>query len=109
MVFSKHQHELQRRVAEVAHRINKNVRELRVFVRHDLARDPPFSKLDLVSCRNVLIYFGQSLQRRVLPTLHYALRRGGFLLLGRAGRWPGRWQSEGRRRRRGGCLRSAGR
>ena len=74
---------------ESGYRINKNVRELCVFVRHDLARDPPFSKLDLVSCRNVLIYFGQALQRRVLPTLHYALRRGGFLLLGRAEGLPG--------------------
>ncbi len=74
---------------ESGYRINKNVRELCVFVRHDLARDPPFSKLDLVSCRNVLIYFGQALQRRVLPTLHYALRQGGFLLLGRAESLPG--------------------
>jgi two-component system CheB/CheR fusion protein len=74
---------------ESGYRINKNVRELCVFVRHDLARDPPFSKLDLVSCRNVLIYFGLALQRRVLPTLHYALRRGGFLLLGRAESLPG--------------------
>jgi len=74
---------------ESGYRINKNVRELCVFVRHDLARDPPFSKLDLVSCRNVLIYFGQALQRRVLPTLHYSLRRGGFLLLGRAESLPG--------------------
>ena len=74
---------------ESGYRINKNVRELCVFVRHDLARDPPFSKLDLVSCRNVLIYFGQALQRRVLPTLHYALSQGGFLLLGRAESIPG--------------------
>ena len=74
---------------ESGYRINKNVRDLCVFVRHDLARDPPFSKLDLVSCRNVLIYFGQALQRRVLPTLHYALRQGGFLLLGRAESLPG--------------------
>jgi two-component system CheB/CheR fusion protein len=65
------------------HRVNKAVRDLCVFVRHNLARDPPFSKLDLVSCRNVLIYFDQALQKRVLPTLHYCLRPGGFLLLGR--------------------------
>ncbi len=65
------------------YRINKSVRELCVFVRHDLARDPPFSKLDLVSCRNVLIYFDQPLQKRVLPTLHYSLNQPGFLLLGR--------------------------
>ena len=59
------------------------MRDLCVFVRHDLARDPPFSKLDLVSCRNVLIYFGQALQQRVLAELHYCLNQPGFLLLGR--------------------------
>ncbi len=75
------------------YRINKAVRDLCVFVRHDLARDPPFSKLDLVSCRNVLIYFDPMLQKRILPTFHYALNQPGFLLLGRTesisgfGRW----------------------
>jgi chemotaxis methyl-accepting protein methylase/signal transduction histidine kinase/chemotaxis response regulator CheB len=69
---------------DTGHRINKRVRDLCVFVRHDLARDPPFSRLDLVSCRNVLIYFDQGLQERVLRTLHYALNEPGFLLLGRA-------------------------
>ncbi len=68
---------------DAGYRINKAVRDLCVFVRHDLARDPPFSRLDLVSCRNVLIYFDQGLQKRVLPTLHYALNQPGFLLLGR--------------------------
>lgn len=68
---------------ETGYRINKSVRDLCVFARHDLARDPPFSKLDLVSCRNVLIYFGQALQKRVIPIFHYALNPGGFLLLGR--------------------------
>ena len=47
------------------YRIAKAVRELCVFVRHDLARDPPFSRLDLVTCRNVLIYFTPALQKRV--------------------------------------------
>jgi len=64
-------------------RINKNVRDLCVFVRHDLARDPPFSRVDLVSCRNVLIYFEAALQKRVLQTFHYSLTQPGFLLLGR--------------------------
>ncbi|MBC8131880.1 MAG: PAS domain-containing protein, partial [Deltaproteobacteria bacterium] len=68
---------------DVGFRINKSVRDLCVFVRHDLARDPPFSKLDMLSCRNVLIYFDQKLQKRVLPTFHYALNQPGFLLLGR--------------------------
>ena len=65
------------------YRISKSVRDLCVFVQHDLARDPPFSRLDLVSCRNVLIYFDQALQKRVLPTFHYALGQPGFLVLGR--------------------------
>ena len=54
-----------------------------MFVRHDLARDPPFSKLDLVSCRNVLIYFDQALQKRSCRRFHYCLNQPGFLLLGR--------------------------
>ena len=69
--------------ADGGYRINKNVRDLCVFVKHDLARDPPFSKLDLVSCRNVLIYFDQVLQKRVVRTFHYALNQPGYLLLGR--------------------------
>ena len=58
------------------------MRELCVFVRHDLARDPPFSRLDLISCRNVLIYFTPALQKRVLATFHYCLNSPGFLVLG---------------------------
>jgi len=69
---------------ERGYRIVKSIRDLCVFVQHDLARDPPFSRLDLTSCRNVLIYFDQALQRRVIPMFHYALRLPGFLLLGRA-------------------------
>ncbi|WP_240359659.1 chemotaxis protein CheB [Pyxidicoccus trucidator] len=68
---------------EGGYRIAKAVRELCVFVRHDLARDPPFSRLDLVTCRNVLIYFTPALQKRVLATFHYCLNIPGFLLLGR--------------------------
>jgi two-component system CheB/CheR fusion protein len=64
-------------------RVIKSLRDMCVFVEHDLARDPPFAKLDLVSCRNVLIYFDQALQKRVLPTFHYALSQPGYLLLGR--------------------------
>jgi two-component system CheB/CheR fusion protein len=65
-------------------RVGKALRDLCVFARHDVARDPPFSRLDLVSCRNVLIYFGHALQRRVLETLHHSLRQPGYLLLGRS-------------------------
>jgi two-component system CheB/CheR fusion protein len=67
---------------ERGYRINKAVRDMCVFVQHDLARDPPLSKLDLVSCRNVLIYFDQALQKRVIPGFHYALNQPGYLLLG---------------------------
>ena len=66
------------------YRINKSVRERCAFMKHDLARDPPFSKLDLVSCRNVLIYFGAELQKRVLGAFHFALNYPGYLLLGHA-------------------------
>ncbi len=62
--------------------IRKAVRDLCVFARHDLTRDPPFSQLDLVSCRNVLIYLDTVLQDRVLSVLHYALNPGGILMLG---------------------------
>jgi two-component system CheB/CheR fusion protein len=64
------------------YQINKAVRELCVFSKHNLGADPPFSRLDLVSCRNVLIYMDSALQRRVLPILHYSLNPGGFLFLG---------------------------
>jgi two-component system CheB/CheR fusion protein len=69
---------------EAGFRISKSVRDLCVFVRHDLARDPPFSRLDLMSCRNVLIYFDQPLQKRLIPTFHHSLNEPGFLLLGRS-------------------------
>jgi len=62
--------------------VRKELREICVFSPHSVLRDPPFSRMDLVSCRNLLIYFGPELQRQVLPTLHYALRPGGFLFLG---------------------------
>jgi two-component system CheB/CheR fusion protein len=66
------------------YRINKLVRERCAFVKHDLSSDPPFSKLDLVSCRNLLIYFGPELQKRMLATFQFALSQPGFLLLGHA-------------------------
>ncbi|MEG4808899.1 CheR family methyltransferase [Microcoleus sp. F8-D3] len=67
---------------EGSYRISKAVRELCVFARQDLGSDPPFSNLDLVSCRNVLIYLGESLQKKVMPIFHYSLKPTGFLLLG---------------------------
>jgi two-component system CheB/CheR fusion protein len=62
--------------------ISKAVRDLCVFARQDVTKDPPFSQLDLISCRNLLIYLGPALQSRVLPIFHYALKPGGFLVLG---------------------------
>ncbi len=67
---------------EKGYQIAKRIRDLCIFARQNLCSDPPFSRLDLVSCRNVLIYFGAELQRQVIATFHYALRQHGFLLLG---------------------------
>ena len=62
--------------------LNNEVRELCIFSPHSVIRDPPFSRMDLVSCRNLLIYFGPEVQNRVIPTFHYSLRPGGYLFLG---------------------------
>ncbi len=64
------------------YQIQKSIRDLCVFAKHDLTRDPPFSRLDLISCRNVLIYMGPALQKRILSTFQYALKPGGSLFLG---------------------------
>ncbi|HEY3498067.1 MAG TPA: chemotaxis protein CheB [Polyangiaceae bacterium] len=66
------------------YRVSTTVRERCVFARQDITRDPPFSKLDIVLCRNLLIYLGQPLQRRVVGIFHYALNPNGFLVLGRS-------------------------
>jgi two-component system CheB/CheR fusion protein len=68
--------------ADGRYRISKNIREMCVFARHDLADSPPFSRMDLISCRNVLIYMESHLQERVFATFHYALNPGGVLVLG---------------------------
>ena len=67
---------------EGGYRVHKPLREMVVFARQNIISDPPFSRMDLISCRNLLIYFESSLQRRALPTFHYALRPGGCLFLG---------------------------
>ena len=64
------------------YRVSKTLRDIVVFARQNVASDPPFSRVDLVSCRNLLIYLSPGLQKRVIPTFHYALNPGGFLLLG---------------------------
>ena len=66
------------------YRIKKMVRDSCVFSIHDVTRDPPFAKVDLISCRNLQIYFDDELQKRVLPVFHYALNPGGMLFLGKA-------------------------
>ncbi len=60
----------------------KDVRDLCIFSPHSVIRDPPFSRIDLVSCRNLLIYFGADVQSQVIPIFHYALRPNGYLFLG---------------------------
>lgn len=69
---------------ESGYKINKSVRELCLFSCHDVARDPPFGKMDLVSCRNLLIYFEPALQKRILSVFSYSLQPHGYLLLGRS-------------------------
>lgn len=66
------------------YQISRRVRNMVAFARQDLGKDPPFSRLDLISCRNVLIYLRPSLQRKVLHSFHYSLNPDGFLLLGRS-------------------------
>ena len=64
------------------YRIQKSIRDMIVFSEHDIIKDPPFFKLDLISCRNVLIYMDGELQKKLIPLFHYALNPGGFLFLG---------------------------
>jgi len=64
------------------YRVQKNIRDLLVFSEQDVVKDPPFSKLDLISCRNLLIYMSGDLQKRLVPLFHYALNPGGLLFLG---------------------------
>src|SRR5438874_1225512 len=69
---------------EVGYRINKTIRDMCVFARQNFLQDPPFSRIDVISCRNVLIYLGPVLQKRIMPIFHYALKPRGFLMLGGA-------------------------
>ncbi|MFT5783408.1 MAG: two-component system CheB/CheR fusion protein [Candidatus Krumholzibacteriia bacterium] len=62
--------------------INKVIRDMLVFSEQDMIKDPPFSNLDLISCRNLLIYMGGELQKKIIPLFHYALGMKGFLFLG---------------------------
>jgi two-component system CheB/CheR fusion protein len=71
--FSKQEKEFQ---------VKREIREICIFSTHSFIKDPPFSRLDLISCRNVMIYLGADLQRGIIPLFHYALRSGGYLFLG---------------------------
>jgi two-component system, chemotaxis family, CheB/CheR fusion protein len=64
------------------YQVNKNIRDMVVFARQNVIVDPPFSNLDMITCRNVLIYLDAMLQRKIMPVFHYALRPNGFLMLG---------------------------
>jgi two-component system CheB/CheR fusion protein len=65
-----------------SYRVHKRIRDMLVFSEHDVIKDPPFSKMDLISCRNLLIYMGSEIQRKLIPLFHYALNPGGFLFFG---------------------------
>ena len=66
------------------YQINKHIRDLCIFAKQNIFKDPPFSHIDIISCRNLLIYLGPVLQKRVLSIFHYSLNPGAFLLLGSA-------------------------
>ncbi len=65
-----------------SYRISSQIREIVVFAVQNVTKDPPFSKVDMISCRNLLIYLGPELQKKIIPLFHYALKPGGILLLG---------------------------
>src|SRR5438093_9418543 len=65
-----------------SYQVNKTIRRMCVFAKQDVTADPPFSKLDLIICRNLLIYLGPALQKKLLPIFHYSLKAAGFLVLG---------------------------
>lgn len=64
------------------YQVSRTIRDLCVFARQDLTKDPPFSRMDLITCRNLLIYLNPAIQQRIIPTFHYALKPNGVLVLG---------------------------
>lgn len=66
------------------YRVNKIIRDMCIFAVHNLITDPPFAKIDMVCCRNVLVYFDALMQNKILNSFHYALKEKGFLLLGKS-------------------------
>jgi len=77
---------LKRFFSKAAHgyQVNKTIREMCVFAKQNLIKDPPFSRLDLICCRNLLIYLKPSLHRRLMPIFHYSLQPRGYLVLGKS-------------------------
>jgi two-component system CheB/CheR fusion protein len=69
---------------EHGYQVAQSIREMVIFARHNLVMDPPFNKLDILSCRNLLIYMRPELQEKLVPLFHYSLNPGGFLFLGKA-------------------------
>jgi two-component system CheB/CheR fusion protein len=69
---------------DVSHSVTKDIRDMCIFSAHSVIRDPPFSRIDLISCRNLLIYFGTEFQAQVIPVFHFALKPRGYLFLGTA-------------------------
>ncbi len=69
---------------ESNYRVDRDIREMVIFAPQNIVSDPPFTRLDILSCRNLLIYFGPELQKKILPLFHYALSREGILVLGSA-------------------------
>ncbi|TKB96058.1 chemotaxis protein CheB [Pedobacter cryophilus] len=67
---------------EHGYQVKKEIREMVIFAHHNLIKDPPFSKLDMISCRNLLIYINSDLQKKIIPVFHYSLNTDGILLLG---------------------------
>jgi two-component system CheB/CheR fusion protein len=67
---------------EQGYQVSKTIRDICVFAKQDIGQDPPISRVDLISCRNVMIYFGPALHKRIFPIFHYALNPNGFLMLG---------------------------
>jgi len=65
-----------------AYRISKKIRDMILFSEQDVIKDPPFSKVDLITCRNLMIYFNAELQKRLIPIFHYALNPSGYIFLG---------------------------
>ena len=88
--------------AEGGYRVSKPLRDMCVFARQNVAADPPFSRMDLISCRNLLIYLEPALQKQILPLLHYALKPTGILWLGSsetAGAVPDLFEPEDKKHR----------